>query len=329
MPPVLAVGKEEVRGRADPHAGREQVLPPPGVEAIRRKAHRHVGDEADLARGARQLAVELELHPFVKSNPGRELVLHLRQAFTARMAEGLGPASPGLAMHLGNGVERRELAQGTALAARPTAQSFGLGRHLKDALQRRRLEPEDERMVDDPFVVEGARRGAQGLELFRHSFRALDLLHAQVVDVQETARGRVVGAGLLRMHRWLGAEWVDQDRRRAGGLRPAAELAQVREVAYAPAVPRPHGVKLHRPSPRARRWWRAATRRNGVAAHPPRPFGGGAQRLEDGLGDFGRGFDNVPPITEVAGQDAPTFRSINHARPKYRCCRGTAPSRAG
>src|SRR5436190_23366259 len=63
QPPVLAVAEELVGRRADPHPRREVVLPSPGVEAVGRKANRDVGDEADLARGLCQLAIDVELEP--------------------------------------------------------------------------------------------------------------------------------------------------------------------------------------------------------------------------------------------------------------------------
>jgi pyruvate/2-oxoglutarate dehydrogenase complex dihydrolipoamide acyltransferase (E2) component len=70
--PVLAVHEELIGWRADAHARCEQVLPAPGVEAVGGKADRHVGDEAYLARRARQLAVEVELLPHMEGNAAAE-----------------------------------------------------------------------------------------------------------------------------------------------------------------------------------------------------------------------------------------------------------------
>src|SRR5579859_5436787 len=84
--PVLTVWKEVVGWRADPHARGEPVLPTPRVEAVRRKADRHVGDERYLARRACELSLQVELGPLMKGDTFGQLA--------ARLLDALGPRRP-------------------------------------------------------------------------------------------------------------------------------------------------------------------------------------------------------------------------------------------
>src|SRR6266581_1901984 len=93
--------------------------------------------------------------------------------------------------------------------------------------------------------------GVEGREV--DSFRALDLLGAQVDDVSKAARRGEVGRRLVRQRRRLGSKRVEQDLRRAGLTRPAGEAAKIGEVADAPAVARAQRVKLDGPAPCALR----------------------------------------------------------------------------
>src|SRR5260370_8111778 len=66
QPTVLAVAKKLIGGRSHAHLGRQQVLPSPGVKPVRGETDRYVGDQPDLAGRPRELAIDVELLPFVK-----------------------------------------------------------------------------------------------------------------------------------------------------------------------------------------------------------------------------------------------------------------------
>jgi hypothetical protein len=235
-PPVLAVGEEVVGRRPDAHLGHQQVLPPPGVAAIRGETHRHIGDQADLLRRPPQLAVEVELEPHVVGDSLGELIAPARDALGARVPQLLGPAAPRGADDLADGAERGVVDQALALAPGPAVQAVRFGQRLEHRLEGSGLQPEDRVVVDERLRVQGHGLASQGLELGRAEAGAGHLVDPQVQRVQEAARGGVVGAWLLVRDRGLRAERVDQQEGGAVLARPAAEAAEVGEVADAPAL---------------------------------------------------------------------------------------------
>src|SRR6202011_2412742 len=84
---------------------------------------------------------------------------------------------------------------------------------------------------------------------FAQPLGARDLLDADVEGVAEAAAGRVVGARLLERRREGGVERVEQQDAGAQPGGPAAQLAEVREVAVAPARPGAQRVELDGPAP--------------------------------------------------------------------------------
>src|SRR5207245_6221316 len=95
------------------------------------------------------------------------------------------PVAPRRAVHLAERVERREVAQRSSLPGDVSGQALRFWRDPEDLLQRLRFEAENLVVIDQPLLVETARRIA--LSGHVDFIGALDFLDAQVEDVAKTA----------------------------------------------------------------------------------------------------------------------------------------------
>src|SRR5450759_3961018 len=250
-PPILAVGEEVVGGRAHTHVRREQVLPAPCVATVGREADRYVGDEADLLRRARKLAVEVELQPLVERHPAGERASYRRDSLAARMSELGRPAAPGRSKALGDGAEGGVVLERLALPAYTGLHAGRIGRDLEDGFERAGLEAKHRVVVDESLRVEGERLISQGLQLGGAELGAWQLFDPQVQRVQKAPRRRVIRTGFLVWGGRLRAEGVDEQHGRALAPGHAPELAKVRQVTDAPAFARARRVDLRGPTPGA------------------------------------------------------------------------------
>src|SRR5439155_195273 len=141
--PVLAVAEELVGRCSHAHVGRDVVAPAPCVEPVRRKADRHVRDKTDLARGASQLPVDVELEPHV-----------IRNAVSIELGGIAWPAAPRRAVPLTPHVEGREFAKRSALDAQVGVEAPRFWSDAKDLLERARLELENTVVVDASLAVQ-------------------------------------------------------------------------------------------------------------------------------------------------------------------------------
>src|SRR2546425_5306384 len=183
----------------------------------------------------------------------------------------------------------------------------------ENKIERLRLELEDLVVIDEALRVERLGSCAKRLEVRRASLGAGDLLDANVGRVQKAPRRRVVGRGLVRNHRDLRSEWVEERHRRAFAPRPARKVAQVREVADAPTVPRARRVELDRPAPDALGCGRAGPLRQLATRHPGRTFGLRPESREHRLDRFRGRDDALAPVAEVFRNHTPSLSAINHA----------------
>ena len=186
--PVLSVAEEVIRWSPHPHPGRHEVLPAPRVEPVRREADGNVGDQVDLAGGAGQLLVDVELDPLVERDSRGQLALHAADPVTARMPERVRPGPPGSAVDLGERVERGEAAKCPALALDPAREAGGIGPRLEDQLKRLQLQAEDGVVVDGPVSIQRQAGFTQRCDLVPAALGALDLLDPQVQEVAEPPR---------------------------------------------------------------------------------------------------------------------------------------------
>ena len=116
--PVLPTRVEFVWRRADADPVSERVLERPPVGAIRIEANRQVLHHGKDGGGARQLTIELVLHPLVEADPIRRRLVPGRTANRGGigMPQVRRPCVPASAESLGERAEHRVLPQhGTLL----------------------------------------------------------------------------------------------------------------------------------------------------------------------------------------------------------------------
>jgi hypothetical protein len=163
--PVLALGVEVVGRGSNGDAGRQQVLPEPGVGAGRVGADGEIGDERDLGRRGLELDLEQPLEPLMETNAVRGGSAELCDLWRVRMPEAFGPGRPRAAAPLG---EHAEGGEGLEAVALPFAERLVLrGRLglLPDPFQRRQLERVDGVAVDMAGRKQFAAGRCQRLEL--------------------------------------------------------------------------------------------------------------------------------------------------------------------
>src|SRR5207244_2136821 len=95
--------------------GRPQSCPSRKNSSGGGKANRDVGDQADLASGTGQLAVDVKLQPGVECDPISEAFAGGSDARCGWVADLVRPVAPGRPVLLAEGVERRVVAQGATL----------------------------------------------------------------------------------------------------------------------------------------------------------------------------------------------------------------------
>src|SRR5438270_2741825 len=83
--PVLALRDEFVRRRSNSNAGREAVLPQPGVSALGVEPYRQVGDQRGVFTRSFQLALQEPLQPLVEADAIIVLCAKVLDRFAARM----------------------------------------------------------------------------------------------------------------------------------------------------------------------------------------------------------------------------------------------------
>src|SRR6185312_4824438 len=115
-------------------------------------------DKPYLPRRTRQLAVDVKLQPRVEADAVGQALARGGDPRADRMADILRPGPPRGPVLLAQRVEGRVVAQRAALATRVRDQASRLRCGAKDLLEGARLDPEDRVVIDDPLLVEPARR---------------------------------------------------------------------------------------------------------------------------------------------------------------------------